>query len=257
MHRSGTSLLAQWLAQAGLPLTVGGTIAPDVSNQRGYYEDLEFVRLHAAHLRGIQRRSFGWNYVPSDFLHLDESELAHAHAIIAARNQFHPAWGWKDPRTTLFLTDWKKVIPSLKVILVWRPCAEVVFSLITRGLQQRARRLLIGPLQAIRLWRIYNQLACDYKMRFPDDTVIVSSSQLPEHSDVVWDRLTTQFGLDLSPVSAKDWFVPSLMHHQPSRGLQWLCERLGCGPIEKQLQALSVWNPLASSYCNRRAQSRR
>lgn len=97
--------MAQWLDRAGLPLATGGTIASDISNPQGYYEDLDFVRLHAAHLRGIKHWSFGWNYGPSDFLHFDGGELAHAQAMIATRNKDHTGWGWKDPRTTPFLSD--------------------------------------------------------------------------------------------------------------------------------------------------------
>lgn len=240
MHRSGTSLMAQWLAQAGLPLTVGGTIAPDISNPHGYYEDPDFVRLHAAHLRGLRRRSFGWNYAPADFLHFDAGEQARAQAMIAARHALHPGWGWKDPRATLFLPDWKKLLPPLKVIIVWRPCAEVVSSLVTRGFRQRRHHLLIGPVQAIRLWKAHNRLACDYQARFPDDTLVVDACQLPDTWKVVHQQLTTQLGLSLSPVPVNQLFDPKLLHRQNSGWLQRLCVLLGSGPIASRLRVLSV-----------------
>jgi|GEM_PF-1569582 len=239
MHRSGTSLVAQWLTQGGLPLTIGGTIAPDISNPRGYIEDLDFVRLHAAHLSRIRRYSFGWNLAPVDFLHFNASELIRARELIAMRTSIHSAWGWKDPRTILFLTAWKELIPELKVIILCRPCAEVVLSLLTRGIRQRAAHLLINPLNAIQLWRAYNHLACVYQSRYPDDTIVVSTVQFPVAFEVMRDLFVERSGLTLAPVVLESLYATDLLHSAPY-WLQRLCSACGSTKIEARLRAISI-----------------
>ena len=239
MHRSGTSLVAQWLAAAGVPLVTGGDIAPDISNPRGYIEDLDFVRLHAAHLRRTRRWSFGWNYAPGDFLHFDAVEADRGRRMVARRDALHATWGWKDPRTTLFLTDWKKLIPTLKVVFVWRPCADVVASLLNRGLQQRRAHLLISPLGAIRLWRTYNHLGCSYQARHPDDTLFIAAARLPATSPQVHTELAERFGLVVAPSLTDGLFDPDLVHRAPA-WIQTLCRTGGCSSLEARLQALSA-----------------
>ena len=98
MHRSGTSLLASLLQQGGVEI---GTqlLAPTFDNPRGYFEDEEFMRLHddMLYARGktiLVERSFA----PT----IDATETARAQQLIAARAHL-PLWGWKDPRTSLFL----------------------------------------------------------------------------------------------------------------------------------------------------------
>jgi hypothetical protein len=241
MHRSGTSLAAQWLALAGLPLTIGGDIAPDISNPRGYYEDLDFVRLHAAHLRRINRFSFGWNMTPANFLHFNETERARMRAIIAARHIRYPVWGWKDPRTTLFLDDWKTLIPALKVMIIWRPCAMVVASLLSRGIKQCRHHLLLGPLAAIRLWKAHNRLACDFADRYPDDVIILSIDQIIAQSQVVLRHINHLFGTTLRDTPIGSFYKPDMLNrHRPPAVLSYLCARSGSKKLEDRLASKSL-----------------
>lgn len=239
MHRSGTSLMAQWLAKAGLPLASGGAIAADISNPLGYVEDLDFVRLHAARLRRSRKSSCGWKLAPPGFLSLNDSESSRAREIIALRNASHPSWGWKDPRSTLFLPDWKRLIPELKVIIVWRPCAEVVFSLLKRGCKQRRVHLLITPLMAMRMWQAYNRLACEYQALYPGETLIVEAATLPGAGDFLRARLADGLGLHLVPVPMQDLFSPEIYHAAPA-WLRRVCSASGCSSLEARLRALSI-----------------
>ncbi|PDV98285.1 hypothetical protein A9Q02_22390 [Candidatus Chloroploca asiatica] len=239
MHRSGTSFLAQWLANSGLPLTTGGDIRSDVSNPRGYFEDLDFVRLHAWHLRRIRRFSAGWKLTPKNFLHFTAEETECATSLVRERSALHTAWGWKDPRTTIFLMHWKKLIPSLKVIIVWRPCADVAHSLVTRGLKQRRPHLLITPISAIHLWHTHNEFALEYAARFPEDTVVIPASQFPSIDQSLHKVLTEQFGLQLEAVPMADLFHPKMLAQAPA-WLHWLSSALGADEIEARLMAASL-----------------
>ncbi len=239
MHRSGTSLVARWLAESGLPMAKAGSIEPDISNPHGYYEDLDFVRLHARHIRRKRTTTAGWKLRPRKFQLFSPEERVCARQLVAERTACYPDWGWKDPRTTLFLPAWRAIIPELKAILIWRPCAEVVTSLLTRGLKQRRRHLLIDPVSAVRLWRAYNGLICTYQARFPDETLVIASAQLPGTSQAICNRLITDFGFPLIPVSMEHLFVSDLLHPAP-RWIQRFCWMLGCDAVEERLQTISV-----------------
>jgi len=239
MHRSGTSFVAQWLAQAGLPLAIGGSIRPDISNPAGYYEDLDFVRLHAAHLHRNLRFSHGWRCAPRQFLRLTLAERKQAQELATLRSVTHAHWGWKDPRTTLFLTEWKEIIPDLKVILTWRPCADVVASLVARGFQQRRLHLLIDPVSAIRMWQMYNSLACEYAAQFPADTIVRPVVQFDTWRESVGARLAAWSAGVLFAASEPD--MQTAPHpRQASSSLASLCRLMGCARLEARLQLLSA-----------------
>jgi hypothetical protein len=239
MHRSGTSLAAQWLSEAGLPMDSGGDFPADISNPRGYREDRDFVWLHDAHLRRRRPLSAGWKVAPAGFLHFDESESGQAQELVSARCARHPTWGWKDPRTTLFLPDWKALLPDLKVIILWRPCAEVVYSLLTRAVKRRLPHLLIGPLGAMRLWHAYNRLACAYQSLHPQDTVMISATRFAAAGDQTHSLLATHLELPLAPVAMDQLFAPELLHPAPG-WLHRLCAVSGSDALEARLRALSV-----------------
>lgn len=240
MHRSGTSLTAAWLQSGGLVLDNGNPVPPASDNPTGFFEDADFVNLHTGNLLRNSPLSAGWKAAPAHPLTFSTTELQTATAIIAIRQQRFTNWGWKDPRTTLFLPQWKILIPHLKVIIVWRPCTQVVSSLLRRWWKSKTRKHYLDPIWAIRLWKAHNHLACDYKTQFPDDTVVVAASQLPDTWEVIYERLTTQLGLPFAPIPINNLFVPQLLHRQNSGWLQPLCVLLGSGPIEARLQALSV-----------------
>lgn len=131
MHRSGTSLLANWLAYCGLDLG-DETIPGDYSNPAGHYEDQAFVAFH----RDILREN-GLDYLVSKrhMLVISETQRVRAKQLILSRTAKN-RWGWKDPRTALFLDFWKSLLPDLRVLVVYRHYAQVVDSLLRRESQR-------------------------------------------------------------------------------------------------------------------------
>lgn len=239
MHRSGTSFLARWLATSGLPLTTGGDIRPDISNPDGYFEDLDFVRLHRGHLRRVNAFSAGWKLAPKGFLHFTADEAQCATRLVHERSAVHSTWGWKDPRTTLFLLNWKELIPRLKVIIVWRPCADVAHSLVRRWLRQRRPHLLIMPASAIRLWQAYNRLAIAYAVRFPEETLLIPSFQFPAIEQSLQEVLAVRFGLNLNASPAVELFNTNMLGQAPT-WLRRLSSALGADEIEARLSEVSL-----------------
>lgn len=149
MHRSGTSLTASLLQNSGVfigeRLMDGGT-----GNIKGHFEDWDFVDLHRESLTAASVNREGWT-TQKNFT-LSGEYLERAKTLIAARSQY-PIWGWKDPRTTLFLDCWQDLIPEAKFVFVYRSPWDVVDSLFRRG----DFIFKIEPEIAILSWISYNQ----------------------------------------------------------------------------------------------------
>src|SRR5947208_4483742 len=167
MHRSGTSMVTGWLASCGLPVDHGRLLGPGKANPKGHFEDLDFVDLQAVVVSRNDPDSLGWKVEEPVRLSFDEAERATAEQLLAERNAAYPAWAWKDPRSLHFLDEWLAVDPSIRVIMLWRPAADVAASL--------RRREAIGPpgvqlgrYDPLRMWTASNQLAVDWKRAHPD-----------------------------------------------------------------------------------------
>ena len=71
----------------------------------------------------------GWERA-SDIPLLMEEAVAILHRAYGRRGALH--WGWKDPRTTLTLPFWRRVVSALRLVLVIRNPVDVAHSLATR-----------------------------------------------------------------------------------------------------------------------------
>lgn len=129
MHRSGTSLVTQWLSRCGL--FVGNRLAgPEIGNMDGLFEDVEFQQLHKQFLRKRNYSPIGFTTVPLS--PLDASEKKQLENIIEKRHREHDEWGWKDPITCLFLDEYRELIPSAFYLVVVRDYHATVSSLVMR-----------------------------------------------------------------------------------------------------------------------------
>jgi hypothetical protein len=236
MHRSGTSLTAQWLARCGVfEGDERALSAAVISNPRGQFEDEEFVRLHESILRdnGLSSSMVGGD---APLVVSAERERA-ARELIRARAA-HPLWGFKDPRTTLFLGLWKRLLPDLRVLALYRPPAAVVDSLLRRR-RARARRrrpvslcsrdgvgwLLAWARVAVRrswwnlalvrrqaeVWARYNAELLAFAAAHPRDLVLLRIDHLREHSTGLIRALNRRWGLDLRPVPIDASFEADLL----------------------------------------------
>ena len=149
MHRSGTSLTTSLLQSAGL--FVGDRLlGKNLSNPKGHFEDLDFVEFHQSLLQSQGVCSEGWT--DNSFKSIPPEYTQIAQNLIERRNK-RDRWGWKDPRTTLFLDFWSNLIPHAKYVFVYRSPWEVVDSLFRRG----DSAFQTDPETAIQTWFNYNQ----------------------------------------------------------------------------------------------------
>ena len=211
MHRSGTSLLASWMEKCGLRIHDGRLVKPSPSNPRGYFEDEDFVGLHASTIYQKVAKSDSWKVFGSNSLKFSNDKLSEARRLIGKRNARYALWGWKDPRSVFFLDQWKEIIPELKVLLVWRPCLETVYSLVRR--RKTAKTTLTEP---VRLWISYNKKICEYKRNHPDCTILSPLDYIIRHDKEFFGILKKKLQVDLKYYPINTVYDQSLMHKKPA-----------------------------------------
>jgi len=170
MHRSGTSLLGNWVSSLGLHLGEK-FYKPSVYNPKGYFEDIDFLNLHKNMLPyyGIDRGGH-------EVIHKFKITNTHRNEIIKLLNKKNKKeqWGWKDPRTVLFLETYKELISDGLYIVVFRTWENVVKSLIKREIGETRKKpktiidLILYPITELRnykklvnhyaeIWIFYNE----------------------------------------------------------------------------------------------------
>ena len=133
MHRAGTSMVARLLEGCGLDLGGAANFAPPAPDNRdGYWEDLRFLALNE---RILDRFQGAWDHPPAfpkgwEASAQVEPELRDASALVQTRSE---PWGWKDPRNSLTLPFWRRLLPGLRVVVCVRNPLEVADSLRARG----------------------------------------------------------------------------------------------------------------------------
>src|SRR6056297_3530815 len=126
MHRSMTSLVTQWLNACGLH--VGDDLyGAGIGNVMGHFEDYDFIHLHEYILKINESH---WRDTSGKTLQFDDYSKEKSRMLIKMKSNLHEQWGWKDPRTCLFLDHWDSLLPEGKYLIVYRPFADVVDSLL-------------------------------------------------------------------------------------------------------------------------------
>lgn len=122
-------------------------------------------------------------------------------------------WGWKDPRTTLFLDFWENLLPTANYLLIYRAPWEVVDSLYRRG----APLFVEQPELAVKIWMHCNQKLLDFSAQFPDRCFLVSVYSIAKKIEQFITAITAKFRLNLNPPPT-DIYDSSLFDTQVSNG---------------------------------------
>lgn len=215
MHRSGTSLMAHWLHACGLPLGER-LVGAGKGNVEGHFEDLAFLHLHESILRAGGADAAGlhgpYPVTPSD------DARAQMQAVIDDKNARYRQWGWKEPRTSLFLDTYAQLLPGARYLVVLRDFEEVTQSLLRRDFlyldekyQSRGRwvalawRHLYRPLRRrqherkyynryLRAWIAYNRSILATLQTLPEQRYLVVSYQMMQRQCAqVFEVLTARW----------------------------------------------------------------
>jgi hypothetical protein len=129
MHRSGTSLITQWLHRCGL--YIGNRLqGAGVGNVEGHFEDLDFLELHQQLLTARHLPNTG--FIDKPVLPLSYTEKLQLQQVIENKNNEKNEWGWKDPRTCLFLKEHDSLLACPFYLIIVRGYHSTVSSLLTR-----------------------------------------------------------------------------------------------------------------------------
>lgn len=189
MHRSGTSLTAAILNKAGLH--VGIRLNPGApGNSRGYFENLDFVRLNERILSSFGYPKEGWTFshidkIPAHFY----DEALETISLNGTQNM----WGFKDPRTTLMLDFWHEVLPQGRFLLTARAPWQVADSLIRRG----DLFFKNNPHLAIEIWHTYNENILHFYRRNKASCLLVCLDNIVHNPSALIDALNEKFALQL------------------------------------------------------------
>ena len=191
MHRSGTSMVTRLLGMTGIFLGPSSDLQKGgKDNPEGFWENLRFQRLNKAILA---EAGGAWDF-PPHFTEEWEAEERYdslreeAERIIRFFDNCEP-WGWKDPRNSLTLPFWKRLLPDLKVVVCLRSPIEVAQSL--------KKRNNISRQLALNLWLDYNRRILETTTR---------EERIVTHYDVYFHNPKGELAriLDFIGVSASD-----------------------------------------------------
>ncbi|NJK64478.1 MAG: chromosome partitioning protein ParA [Synechococcaceae cyanobacterium SM2_3_1] len=208
MHRSGTSLTASILQSAGLHIG-RKLMGANKTNPKGHFENLDFLNLHKAILRSQGITDKGWTL--QERILVNEQYIDQAQQIVE-QNSISGIWGWKEPRTTLFLDFWSNFLPEAKFLLIYRSPWEVIDSLYRR---REDTPFPEEPELPAKLWLHYNQKLIDFCNHFSHRCILVNVCAAVEHSHEYIQAINQKFGVTLSS-PAQDIYDPELFHtHDP------------------------------------------
>ena len=144
MHNSGTSLVANLLHCAGIPLgnrlLLRKSLPPDKRPRYDYFEDADVVSLQDQTLLALKRHwsSYQASFPLPDREHPVRQDFRHnLKRLIRRRLRGSRLWLVKDPRTAVLLEDWLAVLEALnvdaKLLIVHRDPAENSRSFSSKG----------------------------------------------------------------------------------------------------------------------------
>lgn len=200
-HRSGTSMVAQILQQAGIFLG-REMIGANSSNPHGHIEDREFVALHR---RVMEAHGDTWQVDGPRIYHLAQPHWEAFDHLLARRRASHQLWGFKDPRVCFFMGVWEYLVPEANFLVVHRDPTECVDSLRRRhaadifnrrGPQALHKRFWDVPDLGYRMWLWHNEHLLDFAKGHPDRVMVVSADQMRQGFPLV-ERLRQRWALPL------------------------------------------------------------
>jgi hypothetical protein len=233
MHRSGTSLITNWLYHCGLQVGEN-LVGANASNMEGHYEDVEFLKIHEEILADNGLLVTG--LIHDKKINISDYELEKIKAIINIKDKRFAQWGWKEPRTCLFLDIYKKLLPQAKYLIIIRDYKAVVSSLLKRDFAETENKYLFRSsftrfkwkylkrnrkkrqlYQAnaenyLKVWIDYNEHILSILPELsPEDYIAINYSLLEKADEKVFSLLTNKWGFDLKYFPFKKIYKQNLI----------------------------------------------
>lgn len=247
MHRSGTSLAASLVASAGVHLGAR-LMGPERGNVKGHFEDLDFYELHQRALAAAGLGTEGFTALPS--IPMPPAVDEAFDALVAGRRAAGMPWGWKDPRTTLFLDAWGEKLPEARFLFVFRRPWEVLDSLFRRG----DAAFTLNPRLAADVWASYNRRVHDFFLAHRERCLLVETTRVARDPAGMIEELGRLMGVELR--CPEDRYDPALLVEDDSFDRKQLVCRM-CPEVIELYDALRglAGEPSASSSTRSRARA--
>jgi hypothetical protein len=219
MHRSGTSAATRLVNMLGPATCAPGEMVRGPWNPSGHFESRTLMHLNNALLTQMGRT---WWYPPPAGDGYDAVAARITTRRAQARRAFRRVhrevpWVWKDPRTSVLLPYWRKVLgPRLASVVVVRNPLEVA--------QSMHRRHEVPVPFSLALWERYNRLILAHSQGMP---VLVTRYADLVDDPAAWSVQARSFlaglGMRVAPAahdvvgSVQDFVDPELRHSTHSR----------------------------------------
>lgn len=259
MHRSGTSLTANLLKESGL--FIGNNLMTNgFDNKKGHFEDLELLEIHELDLKikGFDTRALKGD-IPCSLFFEEETEN-NILSLLESRKSLK-LWGWKEPRTTLYLQAWIKLVPSIKCIAVYRNYDEVASSLIRRYQYKLKNGVGMSPLirlkhyliyafyifylkrEAYKFWVTYNEAILQFAKKYPENILVFELSHFLKNYNETLDVINSKFGSSLKQIQIESILDLSLMNANfNSTNIKWRFFPKGrLESVMKKLNGIATW----------------
>lgn len=233
MHRSGTSLITNWLSRCGMQIGERLCVG-NAGNVEGHFEDVEFLKLHEEILNCNSLDISG--LVDNKQIRIPVYQLEKLKAVIGIKQELYKQWAWKDPRTCLFLDTYTELLPEAKYLVITRNFQSVVSSLLRREFayidkkymarnyiqrlawtkfRRKRRKEAFWHDHAatfLKIWISYNEeILRTIKKLQPDEYLVTNYAQLLEKDTDVFSFLTSKWNLTLNYFDFKDVYKQELM----------------------------------------------
>lgn len=192
MHRSGTSMVANTLYDLGVYMDEKSLLPADPSNSKGYFEDQDIINFHNDLLLENGRYPFLSKGIKSFRI---SSKLEYRADKIIEKYSKEKVWGFKDPRTSLFLDYWNRKLSGFELhyLFLYRDPFQVVDSLLRRNPDFFSGREKL----TIQSWLIYNKSICRFAEK-KKSHLLINIQNFIENPQEYLFQIDKKFGLDLS-----------------------------------------------------------
>lgn len=179
MPHSGSSLFAHFAHQSGIYL---GQNIPTNATESASFEDPDFLSLHQPS-RVTSPKLLDYLSPPSHQVHDHwKKEAKEVYLKKCDDHKEKPVWGWKQPRTSLFLDFWQQIDPKIHFVFIFRHPTAVVSSLC------KAHRKCYSRTYANRLYKSYidhNQAIAQFIQRNFNFTLVSYESLVTRPQDAI------------------------------------------------------------------------
>lgn len=249
-HRSATSLCSHILSDAGVDMG-RNLIGAHISNPDGHYEDAGIVKNHDSILGSL---GTSWKYTGEVALEVSAQHQEWFSKYVAQHDNDGHLWGFKDPRSALFLKQWAKALGDRGSYVItfrhWSSCSQSLYNRDSRQLSHHTPpvkpcgkniEFFSDPRLAAAMWLEYNKRILHFIENNPGNCLLVSANDLINGLPLI-EMVNDKFQLQLSPPEQSliknqlfteevDQLViehiPHAMHEELDKVWKRLCELSG------------------------------